>query len=118
MMIMTTRADIQKIEYERRANVVKQMRIIIESSALKNGTDPILNIKSARDGFKQTLKDMDLPFSLLVINAMIEGALYIQEAQKMGTKTFPPEMSLGLLYLLEDEMIKERDEKLKDLNLN
>ncbi len=107
---------IQKEEKELRERVVKHIRSHIEAAAMQNGTDPVLNLEYARNEFKQTLKNLGFPYSLLVVRAMIEGAIYISVAKQMGNITFPPEMSLGLLYLFEEELVKQKEERLKDIN--
>lgn len=107
--------EIQRTEYAMRKKVVKIMRSTIEASAMQNGTDPVENLKYVKDDFKRMLKEMELPFTLLVVRAMIEGATYIRTAQKMGTITYPPEMSLGLLYLFEEELEAEKNKRLEDL---
>jgi len=111
--------ELHKLEIERRKQIVIACRKAIVDMGLSIGTDPEYNLKLVMDDFKKTLADMELPFSRLVLRAMIEGAQYIQQAErdaKSGDNPFPPSMSLGLLMVMEDEMRIQNALKMKNLD--
>lgn len=111
--------ELHKLEIERRREIVIACRKAIVDMARKMGTDPELNLKLVMDDFKKTLADMELPFSRMTLKAMIEGAQYIQQAErdaKNGDNPFPPSMSLGLLMVMEDEMRIQNAVKMKNLD--
>lgn len=112
----TERQKIRREEYENRKKICEAMRGAIDIGARATNTDPAKNLEYVKEDFKKVLLEMELPFTLITIRAMIEGASYIRTTQKMGNIIFDPSLSFGLLILFEEELMRERDEKLKALN--
>lgn len=106
----------REAEYKIRQGVVEALMASIKISCQMHNLNQDEALKMTRDAFKSTLKAVDLPYNLMTVRAMIEGAVYIKTAQKMANALFPAEMSYALLLLWEDELIKEKNEKLAGLD--
>ena len=123
-MMMTTKMnknqeEIKRIKEEERKireNTVKALHAALEVSCTMHRMNKEEALKQVRDSFKTCLKVADLSYNLVTVRAMIEGAVYIRTAQKMGNAMFPADMSYALLLLWEDELIKEKEAKLSSVD--
>lgn len=117
---MSNKDEIKKIreqDYRVREELAKALLSAIKISCELYHKDPEESIAAVRDNFKATLRAVDLPYNLLTIRAMIEGIIYSGKPINLPNMAFDKNLAYVFLLLWEQELIREKEKKLKSVNL-